>query len=192
MKPPNGFPGIMASCFDNIINQIKNLITDRKRIKIIGFFMIILLIVILMPGSPEPAPVSGSIQPEGQYREAAAIRFYEGPIAPPRENIRDPFNAPPGLEISSPERIVASLSKSKMPEKMTAEIQEKKSLKEDVPVLTGLMGNGKNQIAIIRYKGISRTYHIGQTIGQYRLAEISEKTAIVLGPQGERVLLLGR
>lgn len=183
----------MASCFAGIINRLKELITGSERIKIFSFILIIPLIALLMPGLSEQTMVNNGIQPGNQVREAAVMRFYEGPIAPPPQgNLRDPFAVPTGLETGNPERVVAGLTKSKMPEKITAELQEKRPLKEEMPVLTGIMGDGNHQIAIIRHKGISHSYHIGQMIGQYRLTEIYEKTAIVLGPQGERVLLLGR
>ncbi len=184
----------MADYFASFCGQLKKLLVDKKHKRIICLVGIVLIVVIIMPGSPDPTPAVSGSQPDTGQQEVAKLSREEVIILPPRETMRDPFAEPPGLVTTKADRVSANLLVNSMPEKMTpaTQVQEKRPVNGEIPVLTGIMEDSKTQVAIIRYKGVSRSYRIGQTVGQYQLIRITGKTVIVSDPQGERVLQLGR
>lgn len=184
----------MADCFASFCGQLKNLLADKKHKRSICLVGIVLIVVILMPGSPDPIPAASSSQPDTGQQEVAKLSHEGAILLPSSETMRDPFAEPPGFGTTKAERVSVNLLANRIPEKMTAasNVQEKKPVNEDIPVLTGIMEDSQTQVAIIRYRGVSRSYRIGQTVGQYQLIGITGKTVIILGSQGERVLQLGR
>lgn len=64
--------------------------------------------------------------------------------------------------------------------------------REAPPVLTGIAGNGRQRIALVRYGGKTQPYAINESIGSYKLVAVSENSATVSGPEGNLILVLGR
>lgn len=185
----------MAESFANLLVQIKALFADKKHNRYILFVGIILIAAIFIMNLSDATPASSQVRQELTKQEKAKPQFHEGPIdLPPRGANRDLFAAPPEIAAAQVDKLPSSLLPAKIQEQMAvaSKIQENRPAKEDMPILTGIIGDEKTQTAIISYKGVSRSYRIGQTIGQYQLSAINEKTVNVVGPQGERVLLLGR
>jgi hypothetical protein len=185
----------MADFFIKLKEFCKKVQTDSKRNISICLVGITLILLAIMPGSPASAPAVNSMRSNIQRQESSNAGFYEGPVKlPPREALRDPFAVPQDFAATRQDRLPARLAPGKGAEQLTATVtsQGKSQVNGKMPVLTGILADGKTQVAIICYNGVSRSYHIGQKIGQYQLIGINEKTVIVLGPQGEQVLLLGR
>ncbi|MBP2635089.1 MAG: hypothetical protein H6Q72_996 [Firmicutes bacterium] len=185
----------MVELFAKFLGQIKVLLADKKRKRYILFAGIILITAILILDLPDSTPASNHIEKEVKKQEKAKTQFHEGPVdLPPRGAKRDPFEPPPEITAAQVNKLPASLLPDKLQGQTTAvpRLQEKGPAKEELPILTGIVGDEKTQAAIIAYKGVSRSYRVGQTIGQYQLTAINEKAVNVVGPQGERVLLLGR
>lgn len=185
----------MVELSAKFLRPIKVLLADRKRKSYIVFAGIILIAAILILDLPDPTPESPRVEKDVKRQEKVKAQFHEGPIdLPPRSARRDPFEPPPEITAAQMDKLPTNPLTDKLQGQATAvpRIQEKVTAKEDLPVLTGIVGDGKTQAAIIAYKGVSRSYRVGQTIGQYRLSAINGKAVNVVGPHGERVLLLGR
>ena len=104
--------------------------------------------------------------------------------------VRDPFAVPPEFQ---PVAVVAAASPSAQ---NYPSVQKSAAISPATPEslleLVGTVSGGRQQVAIIKKDGVSRSYLIKEYVGSYQLVTIGEGTATLRGPQGEKVLTLER
>lgn len=117
----------------------------------------------------------------------------------PDMKVKDPFAAAPEYVPPLPPAKAADIGKNTVsdtgvntprtvPQK-TAE-QTKASLPE--VRLTGVAGADGSYVAIIQMGNKSQPYAVNETVGPYRVIAINENSAVLNGPEGQKVIQLGR
>jgi hypothetical protein len=127
-----------------------------------------------------PQPVSTQAGPPVPQAKAAS------PVALPSAKtltvteVKDPFQVPPQYQVK---KEVKQASDSGPANQAPA---------SPVPLLNGIMSSGGTKTAILDLAGNSDTVGIGGSIGAYTVDSITDTQVVLTGPEGRRVLNIGR
>lgn len=174
---------IVANFFAGFVEQCKKLTTEKQRYGLVCTAGLLLIaVVIMITGSPT-SQQAAYVQSEREAHSADQQRYQEF-IPAPSSGIRDPFSAPDSFTVKQKQEkesanLPAIASSEKLP--ATPPLQEKAPTNDELPVLIGTIRDSKTQLAILLYKGTSRSYRVGQKVGVYQLEEISDKSAVIRG-----------
>lgn len=188
----------MAEFIAKITEQFKSLPSEKRRFTVICFVGAVLIVLMLRLDLTEQVTASTLPPKEVKVKESSMlVQPIQREISPVPAATRDPFAVPSGFE-DNPEKPPGNLKPSSTPAPTvvtpvpSANTGKATIPKNETPILVGVITDNTTNIAIISYQGTSRSYHIGQMVGSYKLISIYDKSAIIQGRQDQQVLTLGR
>lgn len=131
-------------------------------------------------------------EPEVAIAPSAPVKQHaENPVQPvmpqgyaPEVVIRNPFAIPQEFASSH-----STTSPPATPPTVTLGVPSNSIISDrDRPILTGIMGTQDRWAVIIKYRGTSRSYQVGDAIGPYELVGVTAEGATITGPGGSYLL----
>lgn len=180
----------MPETFAKLSERFSSLPPDKRRLVVICSVGLLLIGIVFGLDSSEeqtanPPAVPKAVVPNQQSAQTAMPQI----IQPPDGKVRDPFAPPPGFEYKKPEPPSPTGVTGPLPP--SPELP-KESVTEVLPTLNGIITGGGEKVAILSHNGISRSYQAGQVVGAYEIIAIRDKSVTVEGPEGQRILTIGR
>jgi hypothetical protein len=130
-----------------------------------------------------PAPQSAAAGASAAPEKANTPRMPNGP-AVTGQVMRDLFAPPAGYAA-----LLAAPAKGSETQPAGS---DKNFSRGSLPALTGVIQGDGARVAILRQGAISRSYRVGQTAGEYRVAAIGPSSVTLSGPSGTTVLTMGK
>lgn len=175
----------------NFFSKLRELTPQRRLIFASGIGIITMFLVLYDPSAPEVVMAPQISPNQSESQEIAKPVMPQG-YQPEQSGgtTRDPFALPPGLRQS--ERSAAPADQPVKADSTVAKDKVKQKARKNSggPAirLTGIASSDGVKTAVIRISGKSKAYRINETVGVHRLAAIGDDSAILDGPDGERIL----
>lgn len=152
----------------------------------------------VMLDTEESIATQSTPKPAGNIAVAA-----QKPVMPigyqPGTTVKDPFAVAPEYVPPVPKAKVQEAAGTSLPRNtnpgsnsgMSASKEKSKSQLPEVR-LTGVAGTDGSRLAILQLGDKSQPYALNEAVGPYRLIAINRDSAVLTGPDGQKVIQLGR